>query len=258
MQFLERLKNLVAEERRITVEVLRALAEVEDSRLYAEMGYSSLFVFCTRELGYSEGAAYRRVSAMRLMRESEGVDKKLASGALSLTNAAKLQSKFRETEKLGVSLPREEILAAANGASTRELEKMLTDDSVRSTQDLLKEKLAQLKALLSHKYPGIKEEELLLMLVEERIAREDPAKKRGDIGAEVRQPLKRHIPTKLKAAIWKRDNGRCTYKNCESTHFLEYDHIKPLARGGKTEANNLRLLCRTHNQLEAGKWGLFN
>ncbi|MBK9322947.1 MAG: HNH endonuclease [Bdellovibrionaceae bacterium] len=37
---------------------------------------------------------------------------------------------------------------------------------------------------------------------------------------------------------------------------LEVDHIKPLALGGEHRAENLRILCRAHNQLAAKKSGL--
>jgi len=33
--------------------------------------------------------------------------------------------------------------------------------------------------------------------------------------------------------------------------FLEFDHIEPVARGGKSTVTNLRLRCRAHNQYEA-------
>lgn len=48
-----------------------------------------------------------------------------------------------------------------------------------------------------------------------------------------------------------RDKGKCTHPNCNARRFLEYDHIKPLALGGKTNVLNLRLLCRAHNQRAA-------
>jgi 5-methylcytosine-specific restriction endonuclease McrA len=48
-----------------------------------------------------------------------------------------------------------------------------------------------------------------------------------------------------------RDRGRCTHSGCSSKHKLQYDHIKPLARGGETSVINLRLLCQTHNMLAA-------
>jgi hypothetical protein len=56
--------------------------------------------------------------------------------------------------------------------------------------------------------------------------------------------------------VWERDEGRCTFvgaggHRCAARRFLEYDHIAPVARGGKTIADNLRLRCRAHNQYEA-------
>jgi 5-methylcytosine-specific restriction endonuclease McrA len=63
----------------------------------------------------------------------------------------------------------------------------------------------------------------------------------------------RHIPAAVKHAVWERDGGRCTFasesgKRCEARRWLEFDHIEPVARGGASTAENLRLLCRAHNQ----------
>jgi hypothetical protein len=38
---------------------------------------------------------------------------------------------------------------------------------------------------------------------------------------------------------------------CTARRFLEFDHIDPVARGGRATADHLRLRCRAHNQLEA-------
>jgi len=69
-------------------------------------------------------------------------------------------------------------------------------------------------------------------------------------------PNRRHIPAEVRRAVWKRDQGQCTFvssdgRRCESRSFLEFDHIDPVARGGKTTVERLRLRCRTHNQYEA-------
>ena len=40
-------------------------------------------------------------------------------------------------------------------------------------------------------------------------------------------------------------------KRCGATRGLEVDHRHPFARGGETNASNLRLFCRPHNQLRA-------
>ena len=61
----------------------------------------------------------------------------------------------------------------------------------------------------------------------------------------------RYIPAKIKREVWSRDQGCCTYTGCSSKHFLEYDHIRPVSLKGASTLENLRLLCRAHNQLAA-------
>ena len=66
----------------------------------------------------------------------------------------------------------------------------------------------------------------------------------------------RHIPAPVKDEVFLRDNHQCTFKSdtgnrCCATEHLEVDHIVPFARGGSHDPENLRLLCRAHNQLEA-------
>ncbi len=61
-----------------------------------------------------------------------------------------------------------------------------------------------------------------------------------------------HIPAHVKRAVWARDGGRCAYPLasggvCGSTHRLEFDHIEPLARGGASTIENVRVACRWHN-----------
>ena len=61
----------------------------------------------------------------------------------------------------------------------------------------------------------------------------------------------RYIPAQIKREVWIRDQGRCTYPGCSSKYFLEYDHIQPVSLHGTSTLENLRLLCRAHNQLVA-------
>jgi hypothetical protein len=64
------------------------------------------------------------------------------------------------------------------------------------------------------------------------------------------------IPRALARSVWVRDQGRCTYSDpvsgrlCESTVYLEFDHIQPVSEGGQNRVDNLRLRCRAHNQRE--------
>ena len=75
-----------------------------------------------------------------------------------------------------------------------------------------------------------------------------------------RQPNEgsRHVPASVKRAVWERDGGRCAFvsdnrQRCPSRRALEFDHVEPVARGGTATVSGVRLLCCTHNQLEADR-----
>src|SRR4051794_23834027 len=102
--------GLVKEERRVGTEILHRLRENERRRLYASMGYSSLFQYCVEALKYSESAAFRRISAMRLLAEIPEVEGAIQEGRLSLSTACQAQSFFLAQKKQGAVLPKREIL----------------------------------------------------------------------------------------------------------------------------------------------------
>jgi 5-methylcytosine-specific restriction endonuclease McrA len=60
----------------------------------------------------------------------------------------------------------------------------------------------------------------------------------------------------VKRAVWERDGGRCTYvgedgRRCNSAWQVEFDHRIEVGRGGEPTVDNVRLLCRPHNQYAA-------
>ena len=62
-----------------------------------------------------------------------------------------------------------------------------------------------------------------------------------------------YISAHVRRTVWENCGGQCVIvgengKRCSARKFLEYDHIIPLARGGKSTVENLRLVCRAHNQ----------
>jgi len=80
--------------------------------------------------------------------------------------------------------------------------------------------------------------------------------------ASPRAYASRFIPRKIKQLIYSRSGGQCewrspdTFERCRSRSRLQVDHITPLAKGGKTEARNLRHLCANHNIRAAIEWGI--
>ena len=98
-QLLLQTKNLVQKERQINILVLQHLQEIESRKLYLKRGFSSLFEYTVKELGYSESSAYRRIKAMKLCKELPETKLKMAKGELNLCTASKLQTVFEKQEK---------------------------------------------------------------------------------------------------------------------------------------------------------------
>ncbi len=278
--------NLVREERALTSKIIEGLQRVADEKIHLKMGYPTLFAYCNQALGYSEACAYRRIATVRIARELPEIKEKLDDGALSLTTLAMAQTLFRR-EQLTPAEKRS-VLKKIENKSKFETEKILlqhteakdlfmpkarfkmmthstTQIQLTVNNDVIR-KLNRIKALRSHKNPNLSYENLINDMCDFILKKIDPNIKnsRGDrdksdrtraIDAGKISKYIRYIPAPLRSEVWMRDGGRCTYrdaetgKQCDSSHFLEIDHIQPIYAGGKATLENLRLLCRGHNQI---------
>ncbi|MBI1860274.1 MAG: hypothetical protein HYR96_05080, partial [Deltaproteobacteria bacterium] len=63
-----------------TSRVLDYLVEVDRRRLWLKEGYASVYDFCIRYLGYSEGETHRRIQACRLIQKVVEVKPLLENG----------------------------------------------------------------------------------------------------------------------------------------------------------------------------------
>ena len=116
--------------------------------------------------------------------------------------------------------------------------------------------LERARQLLAHQLSGNEIGPVIKAALKALLARIDPAvcenTRRKALRAEGRR-----VPKTVKAVVCKRDGGQCAYRGpdgrrCPSRTWLEYDHIVPYALGGRSDdPANIRLLCRSHNQLEA-------
>lgn len=124
--------------------------------------------------------------------------------------------------------------------------------------DGARKKLQRLQDHLSHRIPPSELAEVLERTFEIALGQLD-RKKLAATDKPVprrRSANKRTIPAHVRREVWKRDGGRCTFVSegghrCESRGGLEFDHAHPVARGGEATVENVRVLCRTHNQLQA-------
>ncbi len=294
LELLNLIKEKSKQERNLTLEVINLIREVEKRRLFLKLNYGSLFEYVTKELGFEESAANRRISASRLIREFPEAEEEIRDGSLTLSNIVQAQVFIRREEKLkSKRLPREEkkkVMDLVKNKSARNAkisllqvfpEQVVLNESMRQvTADhievkvILNEKviskLDKLRGLLSHKHPNMSYSELIDELINMAIKKLDPAEKetraqsgRSSTEAEgltpptsaVEQPNKqtRYIPSAVKRAVWKRDKGQCVFKEsenheqCGSKFQLEYHHEIPFAKGGRPQAENIKLYCKRHN-----------
>ena len=279
-QLLARIEGFAQEERERLPVFLACLGEVDRRRLPEERGYSSTFDYCVRRLRFSEDEAYRRIHAARAAACRPELLSALSDGQLSLSAVSKIAPHVRRMDA-------PEIIARAEGKSTRELEEILaplcpepvkrdrirtiavaapsgTDPAVPPAPSrvefsfhgslALRDAIERAKELLSHKFPFGEMDHVLLEIVEEYLERHDPqtALKLGRIA-----PVKGSsaIPAAIRRAVWARDGGRCAFVGpdgilCQARRMLELDHCLPRALGGRDTVENLRLLCRPHNDAE--------
>ncbi|MDE0150924.1 MAG: HNH endonuclease [Bdellovibrionales bacterium] len=96
---LSKTRLLAQKERNISIQVIRHLSEIEYRKLHLKRGFSSLFDYTVKELGYSHSSAYRRIKAMKLCREMPETTAKLKTGELNLTTVSQLQTFFEKQNK---------------------------------------------------------------------------------------------------------------------------------------------------------------
>ncbi|MEK7356571.1 MAG: HNH endonuclease signature motif containing protein [Bdellovibrionota bacterium] len=199
---------------------------------------------------------------------------------LALINAVDGQS-TRAVDKILVSKSKLEV------QPVKEVVRLVAPELSRATIGLdeeTREHLDRLKEIWSHSMPGANYTDIIKRMARETRERLDPMKKaeraktkkekkassRNTSPVTVKdrramtpardffRPANREdIPAATHHALYLRDTGSCTFidpetgERCGSRHFLQPDHIIPVARGGSNDLENLRLRCFAHNQRHA-------
>jgi hypothetical protein len=113
-----RLADLVRSERHLVVQFVIELADFAKRELYRELGYTSLFNYCLRQLGLSKSSAFRRSEVARLIARFPVIADRLAQGQLSIRALVELREVLTEENHAGVlrraeGLSQEEALILA-------------------------------------------------------------------------------------------------------------------------------------------------
>jgi hypothetical protein len=102
----------------VDADLLLHLVEIDARRLWAERAFSSMISFCTKELGFSEDVACNRIGAARLVQRFPRVLDFVRAGRIHLTGLRLLETHLTEANC-------EEVLAAAEGKSKRDIEELV-------------------------------------------------------------------------------------------------------------------------------------
>src|SRR3954465_12045572 len=84
-ELLAAMLGLVQRDNELLAELLAHLAELDQRRLYLDLGFSSLLAYCSSALGMCESTAGRRITAARVCRKFPNVLARIAKGDLHLS-----------------------------------------------------------------------------------------------------------------------------------------------------------------------------
>jgi hypothetical protein len=84
-QLLATLSALVRREHDLMSDLLAHLAELDERRLYLDLGFTSLFAYCTEALGFCKSSAGRRIAVARVCRKYPEAFARIAGGELQLS-----------------------------------------------------------------------------------------------------------------------------------------------------------------------------
>jgi 5-methylcytosine-specific restriction endonuclease McrA len=279
-EIVSELKQASTEERKITKRVIELIALCLERKLWQNSSYPSAHRWLVEEFRYSDSAAARRLDAARLLSIDADLGRKIESGEVTLTAAAKVQSVFYREEKrlqkkISENLKRE-VLAKIENQSATKTERILTETFPEIHQlpkETLKAKANEsasltvnfTKELLSHSHSSWSE--IIFHLAEQFNKTHDPLQReaRRSARAKLRDAqMKRNPSTSAAVAdrlkqrsrdqVIVKAQSRCEYKDpisqkiCGSKKLLQVDHIVPRVLGGTNTLTNLRCLCFFHNQ----------
>ena len=208
----------------------------------------------------SEGAAGRRVTAVRVCRRFPDAFGRVARGELHLCALCALASHLNAENAA-------ELFAACKGKTRRQIEELL---AVRFPRPDVREQIRRLPVRVQVPVDAAKP----MATATQTLPPTRPAAERrtppgevsrssaatgsatGEVRAAQVRKLGRYLSVVVRREIHARDHGRCSFVSADGRRrtartFLEFDHVKPFARFGTADPRNLRLLCRAHNLLHA-------
>lgn len=202
LPIIEKLTALLALERRTTAEMVELIREVDQRKLYLELGHASLFSYLTKVHGLTPASAQRRIDAARMMHAIPGIAADLKCGSLNLLQVSIVAQGARQKKKIGQPLLAEEkqkLLERVKHQDIPATQKTVAevldlpvlihekprpqkDESVRLEITLSKEQMELLEKardLLSHRLPNANWAEIFALLAADLVQKKEKTTSRN-------------------------------------------------------------------------------
>jgi hypothetical protein len=204
LELFDQFKQLMQLENRTKAQIVEYVREIERRKLYIEHGFTSLFLFLTKGMGYAVASAQRRMDSARLLDAVPDLKEDLESGALNLTQISMVAQSIRQKRKEEPSVKfnaedkqdlfnkiknqdgheTQKILAQELNLEIKEYErqKIQRDESLRLEITLSKEEATlfkRVKDLISHQNPNPSWAEVMAYLAKDFLKRRDPMQKKA-------------------------------------------------------------------------------
>ncbi len=127
-QLSKEIRFLIEKERRNLSGLLVHIGEFDKRKLYRADGYPSMFIYCTKALGYDESAAYRRITAARVSRVYPEILPMVQGGALTLTSILLLAPVLTQDNRM-------RLFKEVKGRTRREIETLVAGISPQPARE---------------------------------------------------------------------------------------------------------------------------
>jgi 5-methylcytosine-specific restriction endonuclease McrA len=275
-----RMENLVKTERKITREILNLINLIDERKILAKVQSS---------IRIQERASGEKLSVERKMELIEKVEGKtfnetektlmqeLPQLALSVhqekrvkvdENTTRLSTNISDKALKDIERIRELFAHQLHGASLSEIIEFMAERVLKEKMGSNFKSIEKLKTEVDSP-TGVYEAKNNLSQSQKVLtanpqnaesAADGRVKRRVTIHAnKIEEKILKSVTPRLKRDVFFRAYHQCEYinpvtkKRCTSRYQLEIDHVQPRALGGDNRHENLRCLCRAHNQFMAMK-----
>jgi hypothetical protein len=275
--------------RRTEIDLIQALQEVDQTKLYRKLNHSSLFKYAVEELGLSEATAYCFIGVARKGRDVPELMNAVKQRKISASKANRIVSSLTKDNaqeliefavahssgQIDAEMARRDPKAARKNKvkylsqdlaqveitlSRITLEKLKRAQELEGSAGLSHALDAVLDVYLKQKDPVMKAERALNRGLKNQtgtpVAKSVPAPSstRELCSSRVNRSRRVSLTAGQKHQVIARDQGRCTHighdgKRCETERWLHIHHVKPVSLGGTNDPANLTTLCSFHHDL---------